>query len=290
MIISASYRTDIPAFYSEWLSQRIKQGFAEVKNPYNNKIHKISLALQDSSAYLFWTRNATPASHIFAHLHNHKIPFAISWTLTAYPRTIEPALPSQDSIIASMHKIANQYGKYCIIWRYDPIIISSLTPAAFHLKHFTALCQRLKGVSNEVITSFCHYYKKSHRQLAAITTKDSSFHYHDPEPQTKIALLQNLQSIAAQYGMRLSLCSQPQLTNESLPAARCIDTQRLSLIKDRLIKAPIAGNRIGCHCAKASDIGSYDTCPHGCRYCYANNSQATAKKNFKKHQQNSYHL
>lgn len=48
MILNTGQRTDIPAFFPEWLANRIEEGFVLVRNPYNPSLvtrYEINLRL-----------------------------------------------------------------------------------------------------------------------------------------------------------------------------------------------------------------------------------------------------
>ena len=185
--------------------------------------------------------------------------------------------------IDDVRALASKFGPKAAVWRYDPILLSTMTTAAWHRRNFAALAAGLAGAVDEVVVSFTHFYRKTQRNLAVVATQHE-FAWHDPPIAEKRALITELSAIAAASGMRLTLCAQPDLAGDGVAAARCIDAERLSQIAGRSLTVAAKGNRPGCACAASRDIGAYDSCPHGCAYCYAVRDRATAKRVHAKHQ------
>lgn len=280
-IISASYKTDIPAFYGEWFEARLKEGFVTVQNPFNQKKSTVSLKPDDVDGFVFWTRNIEPFLPRLDKLIAQQYRFYVQYTITGYPRILESSVPDRDVSIANIERLATQYGAKSVVWRYDPILISSVTPAAFHLDNFQYLSSALKGKVDEVVVSFAQYYKKTQRNLRHIS-KAEHLIFHDPGNEEKRDLLQKLRDIALANEQHLTLCTQPSLVSDGIMGAECISADRLGL-SDTL---KVQGNRKGCLCVLSKDIGGYDTCPHGCTYCYAVSQKEKAKNSFKNHSPN----
>jgi hypothetical protein len=282
MIVSASYRTDIPAFYGPWFQHRLAVGHALVRNPYGGADFKVDLRPQAVDGYIFWTRNPAPFAGALAEVAAQGTPFVVQMTITGYPRALETSVIEAPRAIAQMHAIAARYGPRAAVWRYDPILATTLTPPAWHRRNFAALAEKLEGAVDEVVVSWATIYRKTERNLAA-AAKAQGFDWSDPPEEEKRALLADLATIAARHGMQMTLCSQPQLLVEGVSPARCVDAGRLSDIAGRPIAAKQKGNRPGCDCAASRDIGAYDTCPHGCVYCYAVQNRTRAQRRFKAH-------
>jgi hypothetical protein len=208
-------------------------------------------------------------------LYSEGMPFVVQYTLTGYPRVLETSVPAVDMALAQMRQIACRFGPRALVWRYDPVLLSGQTPPAWHLATFARLATALSGVSDEVCLSFAHIYQKTARNLRA-----AGIDWRDPEADEKVEILAALAAIAGDSGIAATVCSQPDL---GLTPARCIDAGRLSEIAGRTIAAPQKGNRSGCLCAESRDIGAYDSCPHGCRYCYAVRQPARARENYRRH-------
>ncbi len=282
MIVSASYRTDIPAFYGHWFRQRLAEGFADVVNPYGGQVHRVALTRDAVDAFLFWTRNATPFLPALEEVSGAGFPFCIHLTITGYPRALETSVTDADDAVTLAHALAHRYGPRAVVWRYDPVLISDLTPPEWHRRTFARLAGELRGATDEVVTSFAQIYRKTRRNLGDAARRHG-FAWRDPETDEKRAILTDLAGLASEAGMAFTLCTQPDLLVPGAEAARCIDLDRLYDIAGRPIAGRTKGNRPGCFCAESRDIGAYDTCPHGCVYCYAVSSRRTAKAAFKAH-------
>jgi hypothetical protein len=282
MIVSASYRTDIPAFHSRWLLERLAAGYAEVRNPYGGAPYRVSLAKGEVSGFVLWTRNLKP---LLPHLPEiaARAPFTVQFTATGYPRALEPGVIAEAAAVAQLRAVRRHWGPRAAVWRYDPIVVTSLTPLDSHRERFAGIAAALRGMVDEVVVSFADLYRKTARNLRA-AAKQHGFTWRDPEPEEKRALLEALTAIAGENGMRLTLCTEPALATDGIEPAHCIDAERLSDVAGRPILAREKGNRPGCLCAESRDIGAYDTCAQGCVYCYAvsNSERAVTKIKIRK--------
>lgn len=282
MIVSASYRTDIPAFYPEWFLRRLQEGFALVRNPYSAQMYRVDLRPQRVTGFVFWTRNFGPLLDHLDRLRAFGRPFAVQFTITNYPRAIEPAVIPAEKAVAQMHRLAREVHPLCPVWRYDPVLFTSLTPPDFHLANFAGLAAQLEGSTDEAVISFAQIYAKSRRNLDAAARRHG-FAWEDPADEAKRALASDLAEIARRHGMRLTVCSQPDYVVEGAGEARCVDVRRLARISGEPLDAPLKGNRPGCACHESRDIGEYDTCPHGCLYCYAVRHRRVALARYRAH-------
>jgi hypothetical protein len=156
-------------------------------------------------------------------------------------------------------------------------VITDATPPDWHRANFARLAAALEGATDEVVISFAHIYAKTRRNLNAAAVR-GGFEWEDPAAETKRALGAELAEIARRHGMAATLCSQESYRGAGVGAARCIDAARLSDIAGHPIEAPVKGNRPDCLCHQSRDIGAYDTCSHGCVYCYAVRNPARAKQ------------
>ncbi|HEY5598309.1 MAG TPA: DUF1848 domain-containing protein [Kiloniellales bacterium] len=282
MIVSASYRTDIPAFYGEWFRRRLRAGSCQVVNPYGGPPGTVPLSGEAVDGFVFWTRNAAPFAAALADVARRRTPFVVQYTITGYPRALEASVAEAKRSVAALRAVADRYGPRVCVWRYDPLLLTSLTPPAWHRDTFARLAAALAGAVDEVVLSFAQIYAKTGRNTARAAARHG-FAWVDPPATLKGELLAALATIAAEHGLRASLCAQPALLSPGLIPARCIDAARLADVAGRPIAAKTKGNRPGCLCAEARDIGAYDTCPHGCVYCYAVQSPRTAKARFRAH-------
>jgi hypothetical protein len=269
MIISASYRTDIPAFYGEWFEKRLEAGYCSVSNPYNShQVRRVSLAREDVDGFVFWTRNIGPFMGRLSRVADLGRPFIVQQTATCYPRALEPAAVGAAVAVRQIRAVAEAYGPKAAVWRYDPIVFSSLTPAEFHLENFERLAGALEGATDEVVISFAQIYRKAARNLD-LAARNFGFAWMDPPDDVKLDLASKLGEVARRHGMSLSVCSQRKYIVPGAKAARCVDARRLAAVGGRSIRARLKGKRPECGCYEAVDIGEYDTCPAGCAFCYA---------------------
>lgn len=283
MLISASIRTDIPAFYGVWFQRRLDAGFCHVLNPYNQTATIVPLTADAVGGFVFWTKFIGPFHSALAAVADRGLPFVVQHTLTGYPRAFEARVPAVDRALAAMRAVAAAYGPRVLVWRYDPIILSSATPPAWHRAHFARLAAALAGATDEVVVSFVQSYAKTRRRLDAAAVAHG-LTWEMPTPDAQRALLADLAAVAAAHGMRLTLCAQPALAGVPGTApARCVDVERLSAVAGYPVPGRTHGNRAGCLCAAAVDIGAYDTCPHGCVYCYAVSDDARARFAWRRH-------
>ena len=282
MIVSASYRTDIPAFYAEWFLKRLDAGFARTVNPYNRQLQIVSLARESVDGFVFWTRNVAPFFAVLDEVRRRGFPFVVQYTITGYPRALDQATIPAEQAIGHLHRLSGTFGKAASVWRYDPVVVTSLTPPDWHVDTFDRLCRTLAGAVDEVVLSLAHVYRKTARNLDAAARR-AVFQWSDPSPPEKAALLSRLAAVAAGHGLKASLCGQPDLLAPGLNEARCIDAKRLERAAGHIIEAAHKPHRARCGCFASRDIGDYDTCPHGCVYCYAVASRERAKANLARH-------
>jgi len=282
MIVSASYRSDIPAFYGDWFLRRLEAGSVAWRNPYGGGFHRLPLTPEAVEGFVFWTRNPAPFLPALDAVAAAGWPFVLQVTLTGYPRPLEASVPAPERVAESLRTLAARFGRRAIVWRYDPVLLSELTPPAFHRAQLARLAGLLEGLTDEVVLSFAQPYAKTRRNTDKAAARHG-FAWTDPSNEAKRALLAELAELARGRGLRPTLCSQPELLSEGLEPARCIDAARLSDLAGRTIGARRKGNRPGCLCAESRDIGAYDSCPHGCVYCYAVSSPAAAKRRHAAH-------
>ena len=283
MIISASYKTDIPAFYGEWFRNRLQAGFCRMVNPYNRDQHYlVSLRREDVDGFIFWTKNLTPFTDTLDEVHQQGFPFVIQHTINGYPRALESRVVDPNQSVRNYRLVAEKYGVGALVWRYDPIIFSTLTDAEFHRRNFANLAARLSGSTGEVVVSFMQLYKKTRLNLDE-AAQANKFEWHDPPQEVKRGLLRDLVDIAADQGIGLSICTQPDLMVPGAGEARCVDAQKLMSVFGRTFRSKTKGMRVGCGCYESKDIGDYDTCPHGCVYCYAVRQRQLALQRYRAH-------
>lgn len=282
MIISASYKTDIPAFYGEWFMNRLQAGYCKVVNPYNRQLNHVNLQPDKVDGFVFWTKNIGPFTKHLPEVQLMGFPFIIQHTINSYPRALEKAVIKKETAIEQVRRISDRFGPRVCVWRYDTIINSSVTPREHHLETFSQTARALEGAVDEVVISFARFYQKTQRNMR-IAGEENGFVWSDPDDEWKNSLAIELASIAASHQIKLTVCGQPQRPSATCDEAHCVDAIRLSEIASRPLDADIKGNREGCACFKACDIGEYDTCPHGCVYCYAVRNQSLASRRYRQH-------
>jgi hypothetical protein len=286
MIISASRRTDIPAFYSEWFMNRLRKGYCLVPNPFNPRhVARISLVPESVDAIVFWSKNPGPMLRFLPEVENMGYRFYFLFTVNDYPKALEPNLPPLAERISTFIQLSEKIGPRRVIWRYDPIILSNITDASYHRTAFERLCQRLGGHTHRAITSIITLYRKTLRNLAPLERQGYTFD-KDPRsnPETE-ALLSHVATCTAEHGMEIFACAETRdYAYLGIRPSSCIDA---ALIRE-LWGIPVSskkdpGQREHCGCAVSRDIGMTDTCPHGCPYCYSNMNPKIALARYKAH-------
>lgn len=282
MIISASRRTDIPAFYSKWFMNRINEGFVLVRNPRNYKqIRRIELKPENIDCIVFWTKNPKPMLDDLNNLAAYNYYF--QFTLNAYSTDIESNVPPKnDEIIDTFKRLSDQIGKEKVIWRYDPIIITDKYTKEYHLKYFEKLASELHDYTSKCVFSFVDEYTKIRSRLMKVG-------YLEHSVEQKILLAQALSYIASKNNMSLESCSEGiHFDQFGIKKSRCIDSELISRISgDNIFVKKDAYQRKECGCVASIDIGTYNSCLHNCQYCYANHSEITVQSNYKNYDVNS---
>ena len=282
MIISASRRTDIPAFFSEWFCQRIKEQYVLVRNPMNiHQVSRIDLSPEVVDCIVFWTKNPKPMLSRLDELHDYAYYF--QFTLNAYTRDIEAAVPSKnDEVIQTFLALSDKIGKKRVIWRYDPILINPHYSAEYHLKYFTRLAEMLDGKFEHCVISFIDYYKKIASALKANEIEELP-------SETVEMLARELSQIAKRMGFKIKTCAEKyDLSRYGIEHSKCVDDKLIERIAGgRLDLSKDKNQRVECGCVESIDIGQYNTCMHGCKYCYANYSPRSVAENFRKYDPSS---
>lgn len=268
MIISASRRTDIPCCYSEWFFNRLKDGYAYVRNPMNpHRISEVSLSPDVVDGIVFWTKNPTPMLNRLEELRDYSYYF--QFTLTAYERDVERSLPSKkETIIPAFQRLSSLIGRERVIWRYDPILLSDKYTVQYHRTHFRALCDKLADYTPKCTISFLDLYRNGKRSLAELGI-------YPPDSKQAEELAGAFGEIAGEHGIEIDTCAEDMdLGKYGIGHAACIDWQRLERIgKCKLTVGRDKNQRPACGCAASIDLGAYNTCSNGCVYCYANFNQ-----------------
>ena len=262
MIINTGQRTDIPAFYSEWFSNRLKEGFVCVRNPYNpEQVSRYRLDPNVVDVIGFCTKNPSP---MFKYMNLLK-PYGQYWfvTITPYGRDIEPNVPDKHKLIEDFKKLSQMVGKNSMGWRYDPIFISDRYTEEYHIHAFEQIASALHGSAETVVISFIDLFPKVRRNFpeAREVSKDQ-----------RLRLGKEMIKIASLHGMTVKPCAEGDELSEY--GADCGGCMRISdyekAIGKRLDAPKKKGARAECSCYLTCDIGAYNTCKNLCKYCYAN--------------------
>lgn len=291
MIISASRRTDIPAFYAEWFMNRIRAGFCIVPNPMNAKqTPVVSLRPEDVEAIVFWSKNPAPLLPYLDELDKRGFHYYFQFTLNDYPRALEPNVPSFNARLETFRELSERVGASRVVWRYDPIVISNFTNYDFHRERFACIAQEIAGMTQRVMISIVDFYKKTERHLALLEKEEGFIFQRDLTVLNDIdLLLKDLAGIAKENNIEIYTCAEEKdYSQVGVTPGRCIDSTIITRIMGRNIlykKDPY--QRESCLCNVSKDIGLNNTCMHGCPYCYATMDYAMAQRKYKEHDPNS---
>lgn len=281
MIINTGGRTDTVNYYCDWLLKRLEEGYVYSRNPlFQNKITKYELSPDKVDALIFCSKDYTPIlSHIGEIAANYNI--FCHYTITAYGKDVEPGVPNIDKAMDTLIQLSSIVGKEKLAWRYDPVLLTEKYTIETHLETFEYMAEKISGYVSSCIFSFVEMYKKlfvNMPELIPLTDAD------------KNELAQGLGAIAAKYHLSVQTCgTNGDYSMYGIKASGCITSSILEQANGCKFKKNTShkGMREGCHCIPSRDIGAYDTCLSGCRYCYAVKSQDAVKRNYKLHDKNS---
>lgn len=270
-------RTDIPAFYSKWFLNRIREGYVLVRNPYNpSQVTKYSLSPEVVDLIAFCTKNPAP---MLSHMDVLKS-YGQYWfvTITPYGKDIEPNVPDKEKVMEDFKRLSDIVGADSMGWRYDPIFIDGKHSVEWHISEFEKMAETLSGYTQSCVISFIDIYKKVERNFP---------YAREVSKQNRITLGKELIRIADRYGMTVRPCAEG---NDLEPfGADCSGCMTVNTFESALhsnLDVPKRKNnqRNGqCACLLGVDIGAYDTCGHLCKYCYANTNATLVKENMRKH-------
>lgn len=279
-VVSASRRTDIPAFHARWFMNRVRAGYAQVFSPFGGGQYRVSLTPEDVIAIVFWTKDAGPLLEYLDELEDRGHCFTFLYTVNGYPASIEPGVPEQSHTISVLESMAKRFPRAIVRWRYDTIVLTEELDRQWHMRNFKGLCTQMAPFTKECIFSFCDYYRKT---IANMQRRVPD--HQRPDDDECIEISKEMARVAAEQGISLLSCAHDFLVSDCVGKAACIDPVVLAKVVDTesrstavtaLKKAP---SRKGCNCVASRDIGAYDTCGHGCVYCYANTNPARAREN-----------
>lgn len=266
MIINASGRTDIVAYYMNWFVNRWNEGYFDVRNPFNPKLVS-RIFVSDVDMIVFCTKNPLP---LLDTIHLFSVPIQLQVTITGYFKDMEPQVPDKGEIIACVQKLSSYLGKENVCVRYDPILLNSKYDVDYHIRAFNKLCTILKGYVSKMIVSFVDDYKN---------VRNNHLDYHEPSNEEYLKLKEAFEK----NDMKIVSCME--------------NKYHIGDEKDCCISIKYAFERTGkffkewkardCHCVNMVDVGAYNSCLHGCKYCYANFDSKQIVSNYKIHDVNS---
>lgn len=283
MIISASRRTDIPAFYSQWFFNRIKEGFVYVPNPFNPKmISKVNMQSSVVDCIVFWTKNPKPMIEKLDLLQDYKYYF--QFTLNPYGSEIENNLPSIQQRIDIFKQLSDKIGKEKVIWRYDPILTNATYSVAFHKEMFAMIAEGLQDHPQRCMLGFIDHYKHIRTEVGRFNIRPLRKEEID---EMAVSFRKTIDTFP---GIELDTCTvKVDLSCMGIPGGLCVDKKLIEKITGYPISAKKDKNqRDICNCIESIDIGMYESCLNGCIYCYAiKGNYQTAKHSYMRHDKNS---
>ena len=261
MIISASRRTDIPAFYTEWFLRRLGKEIIVI-NPFNkNQANSILMTKETVDCIVFWTKNPRPLLDRLGEMEGYNYYF--QFTVNGYGRLIEPGVPDLSKIIGTFIELSNIIGKKKVIWRYDPVFISDEFTAEWHISNFRKIAEKIHDHTEKCVISFIDMYAKTKRNTKQKLVREPTTGEID-------SIAENMSKICSEYGLKLATCCESvDLKKYGIEHNSCIDKELIRELFGIVLKDTRDAQRGNCGCLKCHDIGSYNTCLHKCIYCYA---------------------
>jgi DNA repair photolyase len=289
VIISASRRTDIPAFYSEWFMNRVKDGFFCSINPFNRKkVKAFSLSPRDVDVIVFWSKNPKPLIRHLDLLESRGYNYYFQFTLNDYPKIFEPNVPSIEERIETFRELSEKIGKKRVIWRYDPIIISSITDINYHLDKIYNISNKLNAYTERLVISFLDFYGKVKNRLKKLMKLEDIEIIDIIEPNygnELFRLAKHIQRISMEFKINVFTCAEMiDLEQTGIKHGSCIDIELIrNLFNIEKVFPKDKNQRKECLCGESVAMGVYDTCKYQCNYCYANSSPKMIQNNIKRH-------
>lgn len=288
MIISVSRRSDIPAFYGKWFMNRIRAGYCIVPNPFKpTQVSRVSLVPEAVEVIVFWTRNPRPLFPYLTELKERGYDYLFQYTVMNNPGILDPRCPSVQVSLKTFRELSDRIGSQRMIWRYDPIVFSTVTPPEFHRNNFSHIARRLRGSTCRCVVSILDVYRKVKRRFRQL--KKHGVELVACEDEVFGDLMNTFARAAGENGMEIVSCAEEiDLRPFGIQPGKCIDGEYIShILGINVSSKKDPSQRKACGCVLSKDIGMYDTCLFGCQYCYATTSHERAKINHEKHEPNS---
>ena len=273
MILNISGRTDIVAFYSDWLMNRLEEGYVDVRNPFNPKMVS-RIMMEDVDLLFFCTKNPLPILDIIKNIKK-KMYFHI--TLTSYKKNIEPNVPSKKDIIEGIKKLSEIVGKENIVIRYDPVFINDEYTVDYHIRAFDKLCELLDGYISKMLISFIDDYKNVRNNYSALK-------YRKLNEDDYRRIGESFSKSAKKHNILVHTCAEVRdLTEYGFIKDECMSKELAFKLTGKTFKRWNVRKNVPCKCIEMADIGVYNSCKHFCKYCYANFDEKQVNDNYKNH-------
>jgi len=288
-IISVSRRTDVPAYYGGWFMNRLKEGFVGYVNPFGGQKYIVSLKPEDVICFVFWSKNFTPFLEKLRIIEALGYRFYFNYTITGLPGIFECSQAGKDTALEALKYLSKRYSPAHINWRYDPIIISDITDYDFHIRNFESLASELEGCVERCYSSYAVRYGKVKANFEKFQS-ERGVEITDPDNSFRIKLANELANIAREHGIEMHTCCGDYLLSPIITKAHCVDGRLIEELFQTRFPHAQKPTRKECGCTESIDIGAYDTCPHGCVYCYANMNKEIAEARFQAHDKDAAFL
>lgn len=278
MIISASRRTDIPAYYSKWFINRIKDGYAMIPNPRNpNRLARVELSSDKVDCIVFWTKNPLPMFDKLPFLNEMGYQYYFEFSVTAFEQDVENNLPLKKKAIETFKQLSARIGAKRVDWRFDPIMVNKQFTVDWHIQRFSELCQALRPYTERCIISFINTYSHTGSMIKGMNMTDI------------LKTAEGISKVAREYDLPIFTCAEEfDLIEFGIEHASCIDQRKVEqIIGSKITAKKDLGQRKACGCIESVDVGVYDTCANGCSYCYATTSMKTVQQRMLAHDPNS---
>lgn len=276
MILNISGRTDIVNYYSDWLFNRFKEGYVFSRNSlFQNSVRRYELTPEKIDCIIFSSKNYGPVlariNEITARFNTY-----FYYTITAYGTDIEPGVPDIDTSITRLKTLSKIVGPQRVAWRYDPVLLTKKYTVARNLETFEYIAERLSGHIDRCIFSFVEMYKKhaiNFPELIPLKSEDMD------------AIAKGLGAIAAKYKFPIQTCGPEENYGQyGIETSGCVTLDILGRANGlQFRKLKHKGFRRGCHCIESRDMGALNSCPNGCKYCYANKNAQLPRENYLLH-------
>ena len=283
VVISASRRSDIPAFYMDWFMKGISDGHFSVINPYNQRAKEIRISPELVHTIVFWSKDFGPFlnGQFGERLQRRGYHLFFNFTINSDNPDLEAHVPSLKHKLDQLEELVRRFNPECINWRFDPICFYKTADGKFenNLKDFSTIASRAATLGiRRCITSFMDHYKKIDKRLGRL----NGFVFLDPSQIEKKNIILNMEQSLKAANISLQMCCEKELLKE-LPetsyvtSSACIPNDLLmKLYGGNISTRKDSGQRrsMGCQCNQSIDIGSYrwHPCYHNCLFCYANPS------------------